>query len=109
MSIIVCISPLVSLMMDQKSKFVPLGINAEFVGECQTNKAAIDRVLKGEIDIVFVSPESIVTNPLFRNMLLTKPYKEHIKGLVVDEARCVKTWYVICITVCLACFTHFVC
>ena len=64
MSVIVCISPLVSLMMDKKSKFVPLGINAEFVGECQTNKAAIDRVLKGEIDIVFISPKSIITNPL---------------------------------------------
>ena len=31
-SIVICVSPLVSLMMDQKAKFVPMGIVAEFVG-----------------------------------------------------------------------------
>ena len=32
-SIVVCISPLTSLMMDQQAKFSPLGLRTEFVGE----------------------------------------------------------------------------
>ena len=35
-----CISPLTSLMMDQRSKFTPWGLTAEFVGEAQTDHAA---------------------------------------------------------------------
>ena len=34
-SIVVCVSPLTSLMMDQKAKFSPKGIITEFVGEEQ--------------------------------------------------------------------------
>ena len=34
-SIAVCVSPLTSLMIDQRSKFARLGISTEFVGELQ--------------------------------------------------------------------------
>ena len=51
-------------MMDQKSKFSPRGIVTEFVGETQSDKSAIDRVMKGSIQLVFISPESIICNPL---------------------------------------------
>ena len=34
-SIVVCVSPLISLMMDQKSKFVPRGIECDFIGDSQ--------------------------------------------------------------------------
>ena len=81
-------------MMDQKAKFTPRGIDAEFVGEAQTDRTAVERVVKGEVQLLFISPESIITNPLFRNMLMTKPYKDNLVGLVVDEAHCVKTWLV---------------
>ena len=81
-------------MMDQKSKFTPRGVIAEFVGEAQCDRLAVEKVVKGEVDIVFISPESIITNPIFRNMLLSKVYKDNMVGLVVDEAHCVKTWLV---------------
>ena len=55
----------------------------------------IEQVVKGEVELVFISPENIVTNPMFRNMLLTKPYKERMVALVADEAHCVKTWLVV--------------
>ena len=38
-SIAVIVSPLTSLMMDQKLKFTPTGIRVEFVGEAQENEA----------------------------------------------------------------------
>ena len=31
-SVVICVSLLVALMMDQKAKFVPMGITTEFVG-----------------------------------------------------------------------------
>uniref|UniRef100_A0A1X7VKG1 Helicase ATP-binding domain-containing protein n=1 Tax=Amphimedon queenslandica TaxID=400682 RepID=A0A1X7VKG1_AMPQE len=91
-SIVICISPLVSLMMDQKSKFTHQGIKAVFVGEEQTDEDAIRSVLTGKVQLVYISPENIMCNPLFRNMILSPLYKEKLVALVVDEAHCVKTW-----------------
>ena len=68
-SIVVCISPLTSLMMDQCTKFVSRGISAEFIGEAQTSKDAIKRVLSGQAQLVFATPESLVENERYRNML----------------------------------------
>ena len=36
-SIVLCISPLTSLMMDQREKYAPKGISSEFVGGDQTD------------------------------------------------------------------------
>ena len=91
-SIVVCVSPLTSLMIDQRSKFEPLGMSVEFVDEAQTDEEAVMRVLKGEVQLVFISPENIICNPRFRNMLLSERYKEFLVAFVVDEAHCVKTW-----------------
>ena len=87
-----CISPLTSLMMDQRSKFTPRGLTAEFVGEAQTDHAAERSVLRGEAQLVFITPESLIGNVQYRNMLLSTKYKENLVALVVDEAHCVKTW-----------------
>ena len=91
-SIVVCISPLTSLMMDQCTKFVSRGISAEFIGEAQTSKDAIKRVLSGQAQLVFATPESLVENERYRNMLQSSAYKGSIVALAVDEAHCVKTW-----------------
>ena len=44
-SLVVCISPLTSIMMDQQQKFVLKGIKAEFVGNAQMDPAVVHRVL----------------------------------------------------------------
>ena len=89
-SIVVCVSPLTSLMIDQRSKFTCM--STEFVGELQTDDDAVARVLKGQVQLVFISPENIICNSRFRNMLLSERYKEYLVAFVVDEAHCVKTW-----------------
>ena len=91
-SIAVCVSPLTSLMIDQRSKFARLGISTEFVGELQADEEAVARVLRGEVQLVFISPENIICNPKFRNMLLSERYRDYLVAFVVDEAHCVKTW-----------------
>ena len=40
-SIVVCISPLTFLMMDQSAKYSPKGLNVEFVGEAQKDLSSV--------------------------------------------------------------------
>lgn len=87
-----CISPLTSLMMDQHAKYTPRGLITEFVGEAQSDEAAIDRAIKGKVQIVYMSPESAVSNDTYRGMFLSQPYKDRLVAVAIDEAHCVKTW-----------------
>lgn len=87
-----CVSPLTSLMIDQREKFTPRGISAEFVGGAQEDENCIKKVLQGKVQLVYISPESLLNNCSFRNMLLSPTYKTKLRALVIDEAHCVKTW-----------------
>ena len=66
-----CISPVTSLMMDQTSKYSPKGLSTEFVGEAQTDSDAIRRALKGQVQLLYISPESILVNDHYRNSSLS--------------------------------------
>ena len=91
-SIVVVVTPLVSLMFDQKEKFSRKGITVEFVGEAQDDEQAVLSVLKGKIQLVYISPESLLGNNRFHTMLLSDCYQKRLRALVVDEAHCVKLW-----------------
>ena len=91
-TIVVVITPLISLMMDQREKFTSKGVSTEFVGEAQEDEVAVEAVIKGNIQLVYISPESLLCNPRFRNMLLSDNYKRNLRAFVVDEAHCVKLW-----------------
>lgn len=86
------ISPLSAIMVDQKEKFSGVGWNVEFVGEAQMHKTAVGRAISGEAHLVYISPENIINNSIYRRMLLTPAYRENLVGVAVDEAHCVKTW-----------------
>ena len=66
-----CISPVTSIMMDQTSKYSPKGLSTEFVGEAQTDSDVIRRVLKGQVQLLYISPESILVNDHYRNSSLS--------------------------------------
>ena len=91
-SIIVCISPLNAIMVEQQAKYLAMGISVEYVGEGQKNPLAWRNVVNGEVQLVYISPENIICNPQYRHMLRSAAYKERLVGIVVDEAHCVKTW-----------------
>ena len=94
-SIAVIITPLISLMLDQKEKFLQKGLRVDFVGQAQHNEQALEAVINGQIQLVYISPESLLENKRYRNMLSSKVYQEKMVALVVDEAHCVKFWSVI--------------
>ena len=76
-------------MMDQCKRFSEKGVVAKFVGEAMTDKNVIKEVLEGRVQLLYITPESIILNRLYRNMLLSPVYKEKLAALVVDEAHCV--------------------
>ena len=61
-SIAVVVTPLISLMLDQRNKFILRGIITEFVGDAQTNERALEAVLNGQVQLVYISPESLLNN-----------------------------------------------
>ena len=38
------------------------GIRAEFVGEAQTDHTVVDRVLLGDLQLLYISPENLLNN-----------------------------------------------
>ena len=90
-SIILCVSPLTSLMLEQREKYSTRGICCEFVGELQQDIEAMNNIRRGHVQLLFISPES---HPQWREMLLLPVYQKKVVGLVVDEAHCIAMWYV---------------
>ena len=81
-----------AIMVDQQKKFVMKGIKAEFVGEAQTDQATVSRVLKGDLQLLYISPENILNNKRYRMMLISEKYAKNLKVLAIDEAHCIMTW-----------------
>jgi len=88
----VVVSPLISLMMDQRQKITPRGLLVEFVGEAQTDDNAIKRVMDGDIQLVYISPESLLENRRFWSMFQKPIYQDKMVAFIVDEAHCVRIW-----------------
>ena len=88
-SIVLVVSPLTSLMLDQRAKFSPRGLRVEFVRELQSDPQVLQNIQAGKFQLVFVSPESLLTNPIWREMVRSLVYQENLVALV-DKAHCVK-------------------
>jgi ATP-dependent DNA helicase RecQ len=86
----VVVSPLIALMKDQVEQLHELGVAALFLnsslslGEYQENLA---RVRSGEVKLVYVSPEGLLTGRLF-SLLSELP----LDCLTIDEAHCISEW-----------------
>ena len=87
-SIVIVISPLIALMMEQTTKFREMGLNAL----CCCDEKDVSGVLSGQAQLVFISPESLMCNYKYRNMLLSSAYQQSLVAVVVDEAHCIKMW-----------------
>ena len=79
-------------MMDQRAKFAPCGLRTEFICDAQIDTSARTRVLKVEVQLVYISPESIIGETCYRRMLMSEKYVKYLVVLAVDEAHCVRSW-----------------
>ena len=76
-SIVICVPPLTSLIVNQKAKFV---------GEAQCDPQVVESICEGKAQLLFISPELLLSNPSWRDMLRTAVYQDNLSGFVVDEA-----------------------
>ena len=91
-SIVLVISPLKSLMKDQVASFCRKGLSAVFVGGERMDEATKTALLAGKVQLIFSSPEQVLQNLQWREMLRLPVYQQNLVALVVDEAHCVKDW-----------------
>ena len=86
----VVVSPLIALMQDQVDALAEVGVRAAFLNSTQTFEEAmrIERLVRtGEIDLVYVAPERLMTQ---RCLDLFEASK--IALFAIDEAHCVSQW-----------------
>jgi len=87
--ITIVVSPLISLMKDQVQALQSNGIKADFFNSSispQAENEVIDRATKGEIQLLYLSPEKLIS------VSDTWLKKLNIKLVAIDEAHCVSMW-----------------
>ena len=88
--ICVVVSPLIALMQDQVDAVRELGIRAGFLNstlDIDEARKVEAQVVGGELDLLYVAPERLVTDGFMR--LLTR---SKICLFAIDEAHCVSQW-----------------
>src|SRR5690606_29448429 len=86
----IVVSPLIALMQDQVEALRQLGVRAAFLNSSlePAEAAAVERsLLDGELDLLYVAPERLLT-PRFLSLL----DRTRVALLAIDEAHCVSQW-----------------
>ena len=91
--IVVVVSPLVSIMKDQTRDFNRRGLPSTYITSAISLEEEL-AVLQGEFSLVYMSPEQLLARGKWREMLRSDVYREKMVGFIVDEAHCVKKWYI---------------
>ena len=116
-TIVIVVSPLISLMSDQISRLNMSGIQASVIGvkesrgdqmansfeENMDDEFNVDidflfcqekKLRDGEYHIVFDHPESLISSKYGRELLLSEKYRDNVVAIVIDEAHCIVDWLV---------------
>lgn len=86
----IVVSPLIALMQDQVDALSLLGVSAAFLNstlDAETVRATEQALLAGEIDLLYVAPERLLTNRMLSLLDQTQ-----IVLFAIDEAHCVSQW-----------------
>ena len=86
----VVISPLIALMQDQVVALRQLGVAAAFLNsslDARTARETESRFVAGELDLLYVAPERLLT-PRFLDLL----ERTQLALFAIDEAHCVSMW-----------------
>ena len=91
-SIVLVVSPLIVLMKDQVQALHERGVSAVCLRDADPDSKKIWEIHEGKFQILFSSPEELLTNYQWREMLSSSLYKQNLVAIVVDEAHCVIKW-----------------
>ena len=90
----IVVSPLIALMQDQVDALLQLGVRAAFLNsslDSETAAAVWRRARRGELDLLYVAPERLVTESFLAD--LARMQEAHGLALfAIDEAHCVSQW-----------------
>lgn len=86
------ISPLLSLMRNQIAAASKMGVVAATINSDNSEdwKEIENRIIRGEVDIILISPERLA-NERFRSEVLSE-IAAKVSLIVVDEAHCISDW-----------------
>lgn len=86
----IVVSPLVALMQDQVAALKLAGVPAEAINSAQdrpTNVAIWRRVAAGEVPILYLAPERLMTD-----RMISALKKLDVRLIAIDEAHCISQW-----------------
>ncbi|MCX7169334.1 MAG: DNA helicase RecQ, partial [Proteobacteria bacterium] len=90
----IVVSPLIALMQDQVDALLQAGVRAAFLNSSQEFETAVateKRLLKGELDLLYVAPERLLTER-FLALLDRLGGENRLALFAIDEAHCVSQW-----------------
>ena len=91
--IVLVVSPLIALMKDQVSSLSEKKVESVYITQgSRSEDPSMDKVHEGFYQLVFFSPEALLCNEAWRDMLKTPVYQDNVVALVIDEAHLVKKW-----------------
>src|SRR6185503_13254140 len=86
----IVVSPLIALMRDQVAGLIEAGVNAAALNSSLTLQEASDierRLIAGDLDLLYVAPERLVTPRCLSLLAQAK-----VALFAIDEAHCVSQW-----------------
>ena len=84
-------------MTDQVSSFNARGLKASCVGVniCSKDQPTCeDAIVRGDFQLLFINPETLLSDTAWRDMFRTPVYQENLVALAIDEAHLVEKWSV---------------
>ncbi len=90
----IVVSPLIALMQDQVDALLQAGVRAAFLNsslDYETASATERRLFKGELDLLYVAPERLLTER-FLALLDRLNDSGRLALFAIDEAHCVSQW-----------------
>ena len=93
-SVVLVVSPLVSLMVDQVSNLISRGVSAAIMSSRREidKKLLVSEQCICAYSLLFAAPEAVVGERKWKEKLSEAPLHSHIVAVAVDEAHCVSKW-----------------